>query len=46
MIIKIFDFDQDLKKWKTKFKPENYKRPKKVLRNEIIDFTNGKKDNR
>ena len=39
---KTFNFDQKTKKWKTKFSPDNYKRPIK-LRNDLINFTNGKK---
>ena len=39
---KTFNFDQKTKKWKTKFNPDDYKRPIK-LRNDLIDFTNGKK---
>ena len=39
---KTFNFDQKTKKWKTKFNPDDYKRPIK-LRNDLIDSTNGKK---
>ena len=39
---KTFNFDQKTKKWKTKFNPDDYKRPIK-LRNDLINFTNGKK---
>jgi len=39
---KTFNFDQKTKKWKTKFNPEDYKRPIK-LRNDLINSTNGKK---
>ena len=39
---KTFNFDQKTKKWKTKFNPDDYKRPIK-LRNDLINSTNGKK---
>ena len=39
---KTFNFDQNTKKWKTKFNPDDYKRPIK-LRNDLINSTNGKK---
>lgn len=39
---KTFNFDQKTKKWKTKFNPDDYKRPIK-LRNDLINFTSGKK---
>jgi len=39
---KTFNFDKKTKKWKTKFNPDDYKRPIK-LRNDLIDSTNGKK---
>lgn len=39
---KTFTFDKNSKKWKTKFEPENYKRPSK-LRNDLINFENNKK---
>ena len=38
---KTFNFDQKTKKWKTKFNPDDYKRPIK-LRNDLINSTNGK----
>ena len=34
-------FDQTKKIWKTKFSPEDYKRPVK-LKNDLINFTNDK----
>ena len=39
---KTFNFDKKTKKWKTKFNPDDYKRPIK-LRNDLINSTNGKK---
>ena len=39
---KTFNFDQKTKKWKTKFNPDDYKRPIK-LRNDLINSSNGKK---
>ena len=39
---KIFNFDKATKKWKTKFNPNEYKRPIK-LRNDLIDSSNEKK---
>ena len=39
---KTFNLDQKTKKWKTKFNPDDYKRPIK-LRNDLINSTNGKK---
>ena len=39
---KTFNFDRKTKKWKTKFNPDDYKRPIK-LRNDLINSTNGKK---
>ena len=36
---KTFNFDQKTKKWKTKFNPDDYKRPIK-LRNDLINATN------
>ena len=38
---KTFNFDKKTKKWKTKFNPDDYKRPIK-LRNDLINSTNGK----
>ena len=37
---KIFDFDKDLKKWKTKFNPENYK--VKKFSEEVTNFKSKK----
>ena len=39
---KTFEFDKNSKKWKSKFNPDEYKRPIK-LRNDLINFANGKK---
>ena len=39
---KTFNLDPKTKKWKTKFNPDDYKRPIK-LRNDLINFANGKK---
>jgi len=39
---KNFTFDKNTNKWKTKFSPEDYKRPIK-LRHDLIDFNNSKK---
>jgi len=38
---KIFIFDKEKKKWKTKFNPNEYKRPVK-LRTDLVDTNNGK----
>tara|TARA_Y100000590_G_scaffold19052_1_gene22594 strand:+ start:2848 stop:6945 length:4098 start_codon:yes stop_codon:yes gene_type:complete len=38
---KTFNFDKDSKKWKTKFDPNDYKRPIK-LRNSLINYSDGK----
>ena len=39
---KIFNFNQKTKQWKTKFSPDDYKRPIK-LRNDLINSDDGKK---
>ena len=39
---KVFNFDKNTKKWKTKFDPNDYKRPLK-LRNDLINSSDGKK---
>ena len=39
---KIFNFNQNTKQWKTKFNPDDYKRPIK-LRNDLINSNDGKK---
>ena len=39
---KTFTFDNNQKKWKTEFNPNDYKRPSK-LRDDLINFSNGKK---
>ena len=39
---KIFIFDKEKKKWKTKFNPNEYKRPVK-LRTDLVDTNNGKR---
>ena len=38
---KNFEFDKNTEKWKTKFNPENYKRPVK-LKNDLVNFTDKK----
>ena len=39
---KTFSYEKNTDKWKSKFNPEDYKRPIK-LRNDLINFDNGKK---
>jgi len=39
---KTFNFDKSSQKWKTKFNPDDYKRPIK-LRDDLINFNGGKK---
>ena len=39
---KTFNFDKNTQKWKTKFNPEEYKRPIK-LRDDLINYNDGKK---
>jgi len=38
---KTFNFDKDIKKWKTKFNPDDFKRPIK-LRNDLVNSSTGK----
>ena len=39
---KIFNYDKNTKKWKTKFNPDDYKRPIK-LRDDLVNSSDGKK---
>ena len=39
---KTFNFDKNSKKWKTKFNPDDYKRPSK-LKDDLVNFADGKK---
>jgi len=39
---KTFNFDKNSKKWKTKFNPDDFKRPSK-LKDDLVNFADGKK---
>ena len=39
---KTFELDKKTQKWKTKFNPEDYKRPIKI-KDDLINFSDGKK---